>query len=282
MKIIITERQLRKIILESDSPCPDGKKEDTLITVEDLKGGKTLGLGYCNSSSDSAIVYVQKKLKDSGNLKWDGKLGYFGDKTLNALCGFLGYTDCEKSIKIGKNTIKKLENDENITLNRDNLKDFSENGVASVDIKDFIKSFEKLRLNAYDIKDGKITIGYGHTEDVKMGDIITKAKAEEFFNEDIKTAEKVVKDILSLWKEGGHTFKLTQSMFDALVSLSYNSGRGNMFKATEEGSKFLHYLKKGDYATAGENIKTYKLRSGFSGLKGRREDESMWFCKEGC
>lgn len=111
MKIIITERQLRKIILESDSPCPDGKKEDTLITVEDLKGGKTLGLGYCNSSIDSAIVYVQKKLKDSGNLKWGGKLGYFGDMTLKALCGFLGYTDCEKSIKIGKNTIKKLENE---------------------------------------------------------------------------------------------------------------------------------------------------------------------------
>ena len=109
MKIIITERQLRKIILESESPCPNGEKEDKLITLEDIEDGKTLELGYCNGSSNSAIVFVQKKLKSAGNLKWDGKMGYFGEKTLEALCDFLGYEECEKTIKVGKNAIKKLK-----------------------------------------------------------------------------------------------------------------------------------------------------------------------------
>ena len=35
-------------------------------------------------------------------------------------------------------------------------------------------------------------------------------------------------------------------MFDALVSLAYNSGRGTLRNATVKGSKFLSYLKKGD------------------------------------
>ena len=292
MKIIITENQLKRLILESNSPCPENKKEDPLITINDLKNGKTIKKGYCNGNENSAVVYIQSRLKELGKLDWSGKLGYFGDKTVYTLCGFLGYTSCPDTMEYGKKTIKaledgkklikKLELDTNNTINEKKLKDFSKNGKASMDIKDFIKSFEDLKLNAYDIKDGKYTIGYGHTEGVEMGDKITKAKAEEFFEGDIQTAEKVVKDILSLWKERGHTYKLTQAMFDALVSLSYNSGRGNMFKATEEGSKFLYYLKKGDYKTAGENIKTYKLRRGFSGLKDRRENESIWFCKEGC
>jgi len=282
MKIIITENQLKRLILESDSPCPKGEEENELKTVKDLKGGKTISLGYCNSSSDSAIVFVQKKLKELGFLKWDGDLGYFGQKTLKALCDFLEYEECEDTIKIGKNTIKKLESGTNSSIDEKNLKDFSENGEASKGIKDFIKSFEKLRLKAYDIKDGKITIGYGHTEGVKKGDEITEEEAEEFFEEDIQTAEDVVIDILSAWKEGKHTYKITQSMFDALVSLAYNSGRGTLRSATVKGSKFLSYLKKGDYKTASEKIETYALSDKFTGLIQRRKDESKWFCKEGC
>jgi hypothetical protein len=111
MKIIITENQLKRLILESDTPCPSNKEEDKLITVSDLKDGKKISLGYCNGSSKSAIVFVQKKLKKMGYLKWGGDLGYFGKLTLNSLCKFLGYKECEESIKIGKKTIEKLEDE---------------------------------------------------------------------------------------------------------------------------------------------------------------------------
>lgn len=111
MKIIITENQLKKLVLESDTPCPSNKEEDKLITVSDLKNGEKISLEYCNGSSKSAIVFVQKKLKEMDYLKWSGDLGYFGKLTLNSLCKFLGYKECEESIKIGKKTIEKLENE---------------------------------------------------------------------------------------------------------------------------------------------------------------------------
>ncbi len=111
MKIIITENQLKRLILESDTPCPSNKEEDKLITVSDLKNGEKISLGYCNGDSKSAIVFVQEKLKDMGHLKWGGDLGYFGKLTLNSLCEFLGYEECEESIKIGKKTIEKLKNE---------------------------------------------------------------------------------------------------------------------------------------------------------------------------
>jgi hypothetical protein len=114
MKIIITENQLNEIILsESKTLCLNNKEEDKLITVNDIKDGKRIGLGYCNGSSNSAIVFVQKKLKELGYLKWGGDLGYFGKLTLKSICKFLGYEECEESIEIGKNTISKLENEEN-------------------------------------------------------------------------------------------------------------------------------------------------------------------------
>ena len=109
MKIIITENQLKRLILESNSPCPENKKEDTLITINDLKNGKTIKKGYCNSNEDSAVVYIQSRLKELDKLNWSGKLGYFGNKTVDALCDFLGYTSCPDTMEYGIKTIKALE-----------------------------------------------------------------------------------------------------------------------------------------------------------------------------
>ena len=112
MKIIITENQLKKLI-EPKTPCLNNKEEDDLITVDDMiKKEKKIGLGYCNGSNSSAIVFAQKKLKSLGFLNWDGDLGYFGNLTLKSLCKFLGYEECEGTIQIGKETIAKLKNDE--------------------------------------------------------------------------------------------------------------------------------------------------------------------------
>ena len=81
-----------------------------------------------------------------------------------------------------------------------------------------IKEFEGLRLKAYKCPGGVWTIGYGHTAGVKPGMVITEAQAEEFLRSDLAVFEKAVND---------QNLDLTQNMFDALVSFTFNVGVGN-------------------------------------------------------
>ena len=78
-----------------------------------------------------------------------------------------------------------------------------------------IKSFEQLRLNSYLCPAGKWTIGYGHTEGVNRGMLITEKTADAFLKQDIQKAEAEVNRIDT---------DLTQEQFDALVSFVFNVG----------------------------------------------------------
>ena len=98
---------------------------------------------------------------------------------------------------------------------------------------DLIKSFENCELTAYQDVAGVWTIGYGHTAGVYAGMTITQAQAEEFLRSDLKTAENAV--------NGKVTYPLTQNMFDALVSLTFNIGSGNFGSST-----LLKKLNQGD------------------------------------
>ena len=95
-----------------------------------------------------------------------------------------------------------------------------------------IKLAEGLRLKAYGCQAGVPTIGYGHTRGVHMGQTITKAKADEFFEEDIKVHENEVNRISKV-----KGYKLNQNQFDSLVSFSYNTGIGNLRKLTQNRTK---------------------------------------------
>ena len=88
---------------------------------------------------------------------------------------------------------------------------------------DFIKSFEKLRLQAYLCEANKLTIGYGHTRNVKIGQTCTVAEAEQMLAEDIAIAEKAVNTINQY---------LTQNQYDSLVSLCFNIGNENFKTST--------------------------------------------------
>ncbi len=94
---------------------------------------------------------------------------------------------------------------------------------ASSKALELIKQFEGLRLKAYLCPGGVWTIGYGHTSGVKSGMVITKAQAEEFLLSDIAVFEKTVND---------QNLALTQNMFDALVSFTFNVGVGNFKRST--------------------------------------------------
>jgi lysozyme len=86
-----------------------------------------------------------------------------------------------------------------------------------------IRTYEGLRLTAYLCPNDKWTIGYGHTRNVKPGDVITKAKAEELLIEDVAEVEVLVNKL---------ALKVNQNQFDAIVSFVFNLGIGNFGGAT--------------------------------------------------
>lgn len=140
---------------------------------------------------------------------------------------------------------------------------------------DLIKSFEGCRLVAYDdlqpnktitsmsqVK-GTLTIGYGHTAGVTVGQVISQAQAENMLKSDMKKYEKYVTDNVKL--------ALNENQFSALVSFCYNCGVGN-----------LRTLVKGRTTDQIANaIPLYNKASGkvLNGLVRRREAERKLFLK---
>ena len=93
-----------------------------------------------------------------------------------------------------------------------------------------IKQFEGCHLTAYKDPEGIPTIGYGHTKDVKLGQKITLAQADEYLRQDVASAEKAV----SKYK---YDYNINQ--FSALVSFTYNCGAKNLKKITNSGTRTL-------------------------------------------
>jgi GH24 family phage-related lysozyme (muramidase) len=133
-------------------------------------------------------------------------------------------------------------------------------------------------LTAYDLEDGRITIGWGHAEkkeksQYKVGDKITRQEAQMLIKKDAKIAADGVRRIFKQWKKKGVDRKLTQDQFDALVSMAFNMGVGGLRR-----SETIKAIKKGDYQKAGELIKTQNVKGKHEeGLLNRRSKESKMF-----
>lgn len=80
-----------------------------------------------------------------------------------------------------------------------------------------IKESEGCATKAYICPAGKLTIGYGRTTGVSVGQTITKAQAEEYLKVDLVRYEKKVDKYSSI-------YDFNQNQFDALVSFAYNIG----------------------------------------------------------
>ncbi|WP_273465684.1 lysozyme [Pseudomonas sp.] len=87
-----------------------------------------------------------------------------------------------------------------------------------------IKSFEGLRLQAYQDSVGVWTIGYGTTRGVKPGMTITKEQAERMLLNDVQRFEPEVQRLV--------TAPLNQNQWDALMSFTYNLGAANLESST--------------------------------------------------
>ena len=138
---------------------------------------------------------------------------------------------------------------------------------------ELIKKFESCKLTAYKVDKAEkyYTIGYGHYgSDVKKDMKITKEKAEALLKNDIKYFETSVNSCLKV--------KVTQSMFNALVSFTYNVG----FSAFKN-STLLKYVNKKQFTKASNEFKKWNKCGGkvLNGLVKRRMLEKIEFERQG-
>lgn len=140
----------------------------------------------------------------------------------------------------------------------------SENG------RKLIQEFEGCRTKAYQDCVGVWTIGYGHTGDVKAGQVISQQEADRLLAQDLQRFEAGV--------ERNVKVALSQNQFDALVSFCYNLGVGSLQKST-----LLKKLNRGDYKGAAEEFLKWNKAGGkvLKGLVRRREAERNMFLAGG-
>ncbi|HEX5283951.1 MAG TPA: lysozyme [Bryocella sp.] len=139
--------------------------------------------------------------------------------------------------------------------------DYSSVGLA------LTRSFEGLRLQAYQDSAGVWTIGYGHTgPEVRAGQHINEAEADALLRADLGVAVKCVRQAVK--------FPLAQPQFDALVDFCFNAGRGNFL-----GSTLLRDVNRGDFASAVVQFGLWVHAGGhvLAGLVRRRAAEAAMF-----
>ena len=140
---------------------------------------------------------------------------------------------------------------------------------------ELIKSFEGCRLVAYDdlqpnktithisqVK-GTLTIGYGHTAGVTVGQVINQTQADNMLKSDMAKYEKYVTDNVKI--------TLNENQFSALVSFCYNCGVGNL----------RTLVRNRTAEQIAEAIPLYNKAKGqvLKGLVRRREAERQLFLK---
>jgi GH24 family phage-related lysozyme (muramidase) len=186
-------------------------------------------------------------------------------------------------------------------LYSDNLVNILKYEEGDTEIKGKPKTTAYTLTNSKGYTDGMVTIGYGHAEPI-TGTVLVKVKGEnglikrvrknrsESYIQDVTTISSdeanalLKKDmddnaryvkilIIDKLKKEGININITQPMFDAMVSISFNHGIGNLTKGP-----FMSAMRSGDLNKATEAIKTLGTAGGFSkGISSRRQKEYDMF-----
>ena len=134
-----------------------------------------------------------------------------------------------------------------------------------------LKRLESCKLEAY-LDTNKIpTIGYGHTQGVKIGDTCTQAQADAWLAEDCAWAWLAIQDHVGV--------PLNANQAGALLSFVYNLGEPQFLESTV--LKMLNYGKYSAVPPAMLEWDKEKLGNGVVetvvGLENRREAEiALW------
>lgn len=138
------------------------------------------------------------------------------------------------------------------------MKHISNKGIS------LLKSFEGCSLVAFWDVNG-YAIGYGHHGDIKEGDTITQAEADDILRRDLADRyEPSVNNYDSV-------YNFNQNEFDALVSFCYNCGAGNLRKLLKNGQATRAQIR--------ESLPKYNKAGGkvLNGLVKRRNAELALF-----
>ena len=132
-----------------------------------------------------------------------------------------------------------------------------------------LQSFEGLYLNAYLDPVNVWTIGWGATEGVHQGMVITKAQAEEMLKKELSKFEAAVANAVKV--------EINDNQHSALVCFSYNVGANALFKST-----LLQLLNQGKYQEAADQFLVWDKAGGQAllGLSRRRRAERSLFLSE--
>lgn len=104
-----------------------------------------------------------------------------------------------------------------------------------------VKACESCRLEAYLDPSGIPTIGYGHTEQVQLGQCCTLEQAEGFLSGDLQVAAGFVRRSIVV--------RLNQHQFDALCDFVFNVKLIEFLRST-----LRQYLNEGNYAAAAQEF----------------------------
>lgn len=129
-----------------------------------------------------------------------------------------------------------------------------------------IADFEGFKSEAYRDPVGIVTIGFGFTKGVQMGDVMSYEDALERLRSEAEGHWDGIKDSI--------TKPLTQSMCDALTSFTYNVGVGAFNSST-----LLRRLNRSDYKGAADELLRWDKAGGrvLRGLTRRRKAERELF-----
>ena len=138
---------------------------------------------------------------------------------------------------------------------------YSDRGLA------LTKSFEGLRLTAYQDCAGVWTIGYGHTGPTVVRALtIAQIDADLLLRQDLADAVECV--------NRGVAAIISQNQFDAMVDFCFNTGRGNFLQST-----LLQQVNLGNNSAAAAQFGLWVHAGGevVAGLVRRRKAEAQLF-----
>ena len=302
MKVSLTEEQLRSF---NNRLIYEGILDDMVfkisLIVEDGKTEPDMEWDFTNVKKDidksklwvktkeDAIQYIESVMDKIKNISPELR-----KKILKyVLYSFIGLLSIKQLNKMVEPVVKKADQIEKETIKK----------IISLRIrKSSPELYEHMRyeegsitkkgepvLVAYNLGDGAYTIGYGHAifRGEKEGyeflpnynkiipgkTKITKDQAEILLKDDISNSEEIINKILNKWETEGIKIKVSQGMYNAMVSMAYNMGPGII------KSDFIKALKSGNTYLAAEEILTTSsnLFKKFPGLEPRRMREYKMF-----
>jgi lysozyme len=137
-----------------------------------------------------------------------------------------------------------------------------------MDVQEYVKKNEGLRLKPYLCTAGKWTIGYGHNLEEGISENIAKA----IFDEDIQVAINDVLDIFSNNK-GEYQLVLSGNRYIALVDMMFNLGKSRFLTF----KKMIQAIKEKDWDKAADEL----LDSKYANQVGQRAINNANFLRKG-